>query len=412
MSKKSKKHLEQQQKKLRILISSNAPWASSGYGQQIAEFLPLIAKEGYPTAMVDFFGLEGGKLMLDGVLHYPKINHIYGSDAMVLHGRDFKADVCFALQDQWVLHPNDLQQVNRYIPICPIDHDPVPNAVLEKLKFAYRIVTYSKFGQKELQRKGLMSTYIPHTVDTEVFKPMDKAERKKAAGLPENAFIVGMVAANKDNPPRKSFQEVLDAFKLFLDKVPEALLYIHTNPDNPGGFPIKEYAGFIGIQDKVLFPDTYQMSFNTTKEDMNLIYNTMDVCLNPSFSEGFGCSIIEAQSAGIPVVVNRFTSMPELVIEGVTGEICNVASKRFTALGSYAGIPSVESIFDCLMKIYNADRVAMGKAAREFMVAEYNTTSVFEKYWKPFLRRLELEIYGNNDIMETSDNKTSSQNKE
>lgn len=719
MSKKSKKPLAQQPKKLRVMISSNAPFTSSGYGQQMAEFTPLIRDEGYPLALIDYYGLEGNKIVLDGIIHYPKINHVYGSDALVLHGRDFKADVVFALQDQWVLHPNDLAQVNRYIPICvdgntlvsfvdgrqikieevvenkisgkvwgyengkviptsikawqkipdkmdvyelktnkrtllitgnnevwvrtkigrgstvtgieeggwkradsivsgdvvycisnepsnkesgnkrdkintnrsgllrwfdrwrgnsydhegqedkpenrnqafntssiadykygrshdsmgsgknrswyepsttkyrqqiqsfykkiiqiaenllyrpnmglqllantktspalfdnqteksrishsiyqistssaedqvqsplyrkgnsylggnsniepeivmavrkvkspkrrvfdistetgnffanqilihncPVDHDPVPNAVLEKLKYAYRIVTYSKFGQKELQRKGLMSTYIPHTVDTEVFKPMDKAERKKAAGLPENSFVLGMVAANKDNPPRKSFQEVLDAFKLFLEQVPQALLYIHTNPDNPGGFPIKEYGRFIGIEDKLLFPDTYQMSFNTTKELMNSVYNTFDVLLSPSFSEGFGVPIIEAQATGTPVIVNNWTSMPELVKPGVTGEICNIASKRFTALGSYAGIPSVESIFECLMKIYKADRVKMGEEARKFIVENYDTKYVFETYWKPFLRRLELEIYPNSDIMDTNGSKDTS----
>ena len=394
MSKKSKKPAAQQPKKLRIFINSNSPWSSSGYGQQMAEFLPLIAAEGYPTAVCSFYGLEGGKLFLDGVLHYPKINHVYGSDALVLHAQDFKADVVFTLQDQWVLHPNDLQQVNRFIPITPVDHNPIPNAVLEKMKFAYRIVTYAKFGQKELQRKGFMSTYIPHTVNTEVFKPLNKAERKKASGLPENAFVLGMVAANKDNPPRKSFQEVLDAFKLFLEKVPEALLYIHTNPDNPGGFPIKEYGKFIGVLDKLLFPDTYQMTFNTSKEQMNLVYNAMDVLLSPSFSEGFGVPIIEAQAAGVPVIVNNWTSMPELVKAGVTGEVCDVATKRFTALGSYAGIPSVESIYDCLMKIYNADRVKMGEAARQFMLEEYDTKVVFERHWKPFLEKLEIEIYG------------------
>lgn len=390
MSKKSKKP---QGKKLRIFINSNSPWSSSGYGQQMAELLPLIAGEGYPTAVCDFFGLEGGKLMIDGVLHYPKINHVYGSDALVLHAQDFKADVVFTLQDTWVLHPNDLSQVNRFIPICPVDHDPVPNAVLEKLKYAYRIVTYSRFGQKELQRKGLMSTYIPHTVNTEVFRPLNKAERKKASGLPENAFVLGMVAANKDNPPRKSFQEVLDAFKLFLEQVPEALLYIHTNPDQPGGFPIKEYGKFIGIVDKLLFPDTYQMTFNTTKEQMNMVYNAMDVLLSPSFSEGFGVPIIEAQAAGVPVIVNNWTSMPELVKPGVTGEICDVATKRFTALGSYAGIPSVPSLLDCMIKVHQADRVKMGQEARKFMIEQYDTRTVFENNWKPFLGKLELEIY-------------------
>lgn len=365
----------------------------SGYGQQSAELLPLIRDEGYPLATCNFFGLQGGKIMLDGILQYPVINHTYGSDAMVLHGRDFKADVVFSFMDTWVLNPNDLQQVNRWIPYLPIDHDPVPKVILDRLKFAYRIITYSKFGQTQLQDNGLYSTYIPHTVNTEIFKPMDKKERKQRAGIDPNAFIFGMVAANKDNPPRKSFQEVLDAFKMFLEKVPNSLLYIHTNPQFPGGFPIDEYATFLGIKDKVLFPDPYQMSFNTDKEGMNLIYNTMDCFLMPSVSEGFGIGIIEAQACGVPVIVNNFTSMPELIKEGVTGYATEVIQKKWSHLQSYTGIPSIQSIFDSMMKVYRSDRIKMGQEARKFMVDEYDTRKIYEEKWIPFLSRLEKEIY-------------------
>src|SRR3990167_10139699 len=171
--------MAKQEKKLRIIISSNALWAPSGYGQQMLELVPLIRDEGYPLATIDFYGLEGSKIFVDGVLHYPKINHVYGSDALIHHANDFKADVVLTLQDVWVLNPVDLEQVKNFIPLTPIDHDPVPRVVIEKLKFAYRVVTYSQFGQKELKRKGIMSTYIPHTVNTEVFKPVDKAVRKK-----------------------------------------------------------------------------------------------------------------------------------------------------------------------------------------------------------------------------------------
>lgn len=384
-------------KRLRCIFNSNAPFAMSGYAQQMAELLPLFVKEGYPTACIDFFGLEGGKIVLDGVLHYPKINHVYGSDALVLHGQDFKADVVFTLQDTWVLHPDDLAKTNRFIPWTPIDHEPVPRIVLEKLKYAYRIVTYSKFGQKELEKHGLSSTYIPHTVNTELFKPYDRAERKKASGISPDTFLLGMVAANKDNPPRKSFQEVLDAFKMFIEKVPNSALYIHTNPDFPGGFPIKEYAKFIGIENHLLFPDVYQLNFNTTKDKMPLIYSAFDVLLSPSFSEGFGIPIIEAQSCSVPVIVNNFTSMPELIRPGITGEICDLIpgpnGKRFSVLGSYVGIPSTTSIFDKLMKIYNSDRIKMGEEARKWIVANYDTNLIFETKWKGFLSMLEKEIY-------------------
>lgn len=367
-------------------------WSQSGYGQQMAELMPLIRDEGYPLAVSNFFGQSGGKFMLEGILQYPVINHVYGSDAMVLHARDFQADVVFTLQDTWVLHPNDLQQVKYWIPWVPIDHDPVPKNVLERLKFAYRIISMSKFGQKQLQDNGLYSTYIPHSVNVDIFKPMDKVERKKAAGLPPDAFVLGMVAANKDNPPRKSFQEVVDAFKLFLEKAPNSYLYIHTNPQFPGGFPVDEYAQFLGIKDRVLFPDAYQLSFNLGKKEMALIYNTFDVLLCPSRSEGFGVPIIEAQSCGIPVIVNNFTSMPELIIPGETGELCEVASKQWSQMQSYMGIPSTESIFDCLMKIYKADREKMGKAARRHIEENYSTQKLFREKWRPFLERLEKEI--------------------
>lgn len=380
-------------KKLRIMLNSNAPWATSGYSNQVAEFLPYWVAAGYQVAMIDFYGLDGGKIMIDGVLHYPKMNHLYGSDAMVHHAKDFKADVVFAFQDQWVLHPDDLKNTTRYIPIVPIDHDPAPPPVLEKLQLAYRIVTYSKFGHKELQRQGLHSTYIPHTVNTEIFKPMDKAERKRAAGIPEDVFICGMVGANKDNPPRKAFQQVMDAFKEFCKIEQKAMLYIHTNPDFPGGFPIKQYANFIGISDRLIYPDPYQMSLNMDKNAMAHIYNTFDVLLMPSVSEGFGVPAIEAQACGIPVIVNNWTSMPELVINKKTGYVCEHNDPTYSHLGSYVATPSAKSIYNCLVDVRKADRDKMAKAAREHVVKEYDTKTICEKLWIPYLEKLENEIY-------------------
>lgn len=396
------------EKRLRILWNSNAPWSTSGYGQQTAELLPLIRDEGYPLASSNFFGQTGGKFLLDGVMQYPVINHTYGSDAMVHHARDFKADVVFALQDQWVLNPQDLQQVPRYIPVTPVDHDPITRGVLNNLRLAYRVVTYAKHGQKELARNGISSTYIPHTVNTEIFKPMNTPERKQQAGLPPDCYLVGMVAANKDNPPRKSFQEAIDAFKMFLEKEPKAILYIHSNPHFPGGFDFKSYADFIGIGNKLLMPDAYQMNFNIDKEAMSRIYNTFDVLLAPSISEGFGIPIIEAQSCGIPVITNNFTSMPELVKKGITGEIVDLikgpSGKRWSPQGSYMGIPDTLSLFDCMMKVYRADRDKMKKACREWIVANYDTKTVFKKKWIPYLELLEAEIYGIDKHIDTKDN--------
>lgn len=384
-------------KTMRIFFNSNAPYSTSGYGQQMADWLPKLSKEGYPLAICDFFGLQGGVIettALPGVKQYPIINHVYGSDALIHHARDFQADVVFTLQDIWVLNPDDLRQVPHWIPILPIDHDPVPAVILDRLRYAYKAITYSKFGQKQLLNNGVFSTYIPHTVNTNIFKPMDKKERKRMSGLPEDCFLVGMVGANKDNPPRKSFQEVMDAFVRFLKDEPKALLYIHSNPKFPGGFDFEAYAQFLGVKDKVLFPDSYQMTFKTPKEHMANVYNTFDVLVAPSTSEGFGVPIAEAQSCGIPVITSDWTSMSELVQDDKTGYLVKMGQKRWTGVGSYMAVPSIQSIYECLVKVHKKNREEMGKNAREFIKANYDLDMVFDTYWFPYLKSLEEEFYG------------------
>lgn len=382
------------QKSLRLFFNSNSPWSSSGYGQQIAEILPRLVKAGYPTAMSAFYGLEGGIIELDNIRIYPKIGDQWGSDAMVEHSKAFKADVVFTLQDIWVLDPNMLKALPRWIPIVPVDHEPIPQSIFDRLKMAYRVVSYAPYGTRELARKGMHSTYIPHTVNTSIFKPAEsKADIRKKIGIPEDIFLFGMVSANKDNPPRKEFQRVMDAFKIFNEKHPKSGIYFHTLLEQGGGFNIKNYAKFIDIQDKVYHVHPYEQLFGITKSDMPKIYNSFDCLLCPSTNEGFGVPIIEAQSCGVPVITNNFTAMPDLIIPGKTGFLTEVGYKRFTPLNAYIGETTVQSIYEQMEKMFSADRKKMGKAARKFIVSNFDSDTVFKQSWLPFLEKLEKEVY-------------------
>jgi len=245
-----------------------------------------------------------------------------------------------------------------------------------------------------LQDNGLYTTYIPHTVNTEIFKPMDKAERKKQSGLPADCFLVGMVAANKDFMSRKAFQESLEAFKEFLKVEPKALLYIHTNPQFPGGFPIDRFSDFLGIRDKILFPDAYQMSFNMGKPEMSKIYNTFDVLLAPSKTEGFCVPLIEAQSCGVPVITHNWNSMTELIIPEKTGYLVGSTLHPWQPNEAYQAHPSVPEIIQALVNIRERNRIEMGVEARKFIVSNYSTEKVFKESWIPYLQNLENEIYG------------------
>ena len=93
----------------------------------------------------------------------------------------------------------------------------------------------SKFGQRMAEQAGLQTWYVPHAVDTKVFKPHDQAEARKRLGLPADKFIVGMVAANKGIPPRKAFFEQITAFAALHKQHPDTLLYMHTDDGTHGG---------------------------------------------------------------------------------------------------------------------------------------------------------------------------------
>lgn len=346
-------------------------------------------------AFIDMYGLGGGMLKDDlGYTHYPNIDHIAGSDAMLHHGRHFNADIIISLQDVWTLNPQDLAQVARWIPWAPIDYDPAPKAVLNNLRFANRIIAMSKFGQKQLQENGFTSTYIPHHVDTKIFYPTgEKKENKIKSRIDPNMFLFGMVSANKDMLPRKSFGHVLQAFKLFHDKHPNSGLYIHTDPDQGGGYPIRAHADFLGLTPFVAYPDKYRWRFDIPKNEMNTIYNSFDCLLSPSSTEGFCIPIIEAQATATPVIVNNYTSMPELIIDGETGFITDIGCEHFMPIGGYMKYPSVPSLHEKMEMVFAMNRIQAGNKARRFVVDNYSLDNIWNKHWIPYLTRLEQEIY-------------------
>lgn len=379
--------------RLRILWSSNAVFASSGYATQSQNILYRMLEAGFPVAQQAFYGLMGGIIQLDGLVIYPRLEAPWGEDGLIQHAKDWQADVVFTFQDIWAMNPNYLKSVKNWIPYVPIDSNPLSESITSRLNLAYEIVTHSKFGHELLVDNGYSSTYIPLGTDTKVFRPMDKSKCREMFSLPQDKFIFGMVAANKDNPSRKSFQEVLDAFKRFSDKHENTAIFIHNNLNHSGGFPIREYAKFLGIkEDQILGLKPYDTALKLNREATACLINTFNITLNPSTNEGFGIVITESQACGVPVIVNNSTSMVELV---GAGEICEVSHRRWNGMGSYSDHPSVDSLYDKMESLYkrvqeNGDELSI--EARKHIVDNYDMDMVFKKMWLPYLLRLQSRL--------------------
>ena len=314
---------------LKFLFHSNAIYTGSGYATESRDILLRLKKDGWNFAFVANHGVESYPVDIMGIKHYPRMIDAHGSDAIYHHAIDFGAQVVFTMLDAWILDINWLKQLQakniKWIPWIPIDQEPTNPGTIQNIKTAYKILTFSKFGQQTLEKEGFASTLILEGIDTDIFKPMDKAQMRKKIGIPNDIFLFGMIGANKENPPRKGYQEAMDAFKLFSNDHPEARLFFHCQQLQAGGFPIMPYAQYLGIQDKVLYLDQYRASFNSDSHNIAEELNMLDVLLHPSMTEGFGLLSIESQACftgDTPISVDNVCGFQKREFSGEIIEIC------------------------------------------------------------------------------------------
>ena len=395
----SKKKVIETPKKMGIHVLSNAAWAPSGYGVQARLFMPRLQKLGYQMSMTAFYGLQGHTLNMDGYVVFPQGYHPYGLDVASNNCRMSGADILLTNMDAWVIEPQMIDMTN-WVPWFPVDSEPLAPAIESRVKQSFERIVYSKFAIEQCEKAGLSTEYIPMAVDTKAFFP---ADRKAALELlnahipvqiPQDNFVVSMVAMNKGNPSRKAFIQNIRAFKELHLKHPDTVLYLHTGKSDNGemgGIPLTGYITELGLTDCVFFPELAIMINGYPDDFMNAIYNTSDVLLACTMGEGFGIPIVEAQSAGCPVIVGDWTSMPELCFSGWKVDKKDTQEYR-TFLGNYMYSPNWQAIYEKLELAYDAkDNKAMRDLARKGALA-YDADLVTEKYWKPVMEKIEAKL--------------------
>ena len=384
--------------KIRIMWHSNAPWVNTGYGVQTRLFVPRIKELGYETAVLGYFGLAGGMLNLNGIAVYPMLYQPYANDVLSAHSNHFGANVLMTLTDTWIIDPNAISPGLKWVPWYPIDHINMPELVKRNLSTAYRRIAMSRFGQKIAMEAGLSSYYVPHGVDTNIYKPMDKKECRKALGWPEDAYIMGMVAMNKGNPSRKSFVEILTAFANFRKVHTDAIFYLHSalceNGEN-NGINLVELCRQLGLQPgkDILFPNQYFLHLGIPDIEMAKLYNALDVHVLVSKGEGFGIPILEAQACGTPVIVGDWTAMSELCFSGRMIDKSD-ADPEYSGLSAYQMKPRIRAI-ELAMHAEYKHPSPHDKAVRR--AAEYDVKVVIEKYWKPTLEEINNDYWRDNN---------------
>jgi len=242
-----------------------------------------------------FVNLEVYGIGYDGTTKNPYPYHVYPA----LHDRDIYSfmGITKIIESQ---HPdvvvlfNDDNIIERYIncikdtrviTLFPINL--LPLNTLRMLAFSnplYNIcdvLTYTQFSVDEIKKlnTNLRVHPIYHGVDYSTFFPFEIKDN-----FLKNKFVVGNVNINSY---RKRLDLFLKGFAKFAENKDDVTCIIHsTNRDI--AYDLQFITDDLGITDKVVFSRK-----NKSFQELNQIYNLMDVVVNTSIGEGFGLPLLE-----------------------------------------------------------------------------------------------------------------------
>jgi glycosyltransferase involved in cell wall biosynthesis len=380
----------------RIAWYSNACHIPSGYGAQSAQVVHRMVKDGHEAAIAANHGApvllncaHGHPILPEGLLRYSIDS---APDAM----QDWIGDgpgYGVVLFDLWPLV--GIEGFKRLNLACwtPVDHAPAPTLVAKFIQDGEHVaIAMSRFGEEQLRNAGIPEerlTYIPHAIDRNTFKDLGKGQ-KTAMGIPEDAYLVVTVAANRGRiPVRKGFGEMADAMAAFMKDRPDVYWMIHTEPNGHSeGVNIPRLINAVGIDpQRVRYPHPRHFRNGIPDTALAAMYSSASAHLLTSMGEGFGIPVVEGQACGTPAIVSDFSAQPELL--GPHGKRVKVQRVWDEYQASFFGIPNVEGIKAALQELYEetkgggVDRAAVAKS-----MERYDAETVYQEGWRPLTERM------------------------
>ena len=227
----------------------------------------------------------------------------------------------------------------------------------------------------------------------------ERIAAKKSILGPENADNFVLFWVNR-NAKRKRPNDVLMSWKLFLDKLlpaqrKTATLVMHTDPKDQEGPDLIATANKLGIMDTIKFSKE-RIGF----EQMNMLHNISDACINIAFAEGFGLATLESMKVGNPIIATKTGGLTRQVVDHRDGSENGVALdvKVKSLVGSqnvpyiYEDYSDVNDAADAIHKLFcmpKEERAELGLKARAYVQSEFALQDTVDEWHNTLLKLVE-----------------------
>jgi glycosyltransferase involved in cell wall biosynthesis len=183
------------------------------------------------------------------------------------------------------------------------------------LKRLFRIAGQLNNHDIEKKAEKTRTDVIPLGVDTDIYRPRDKADTRRILGLPQDKTIIlyfGRVCVYGKMDP----SPLLTVFDFLVRKHGDSVYLVIAG--NIGGYTadlLNKMLETLKCKSQVEIRD------KPTLVEGPLYYSAADIFVSPidSTTESFGISPLEAMSSGLPVIASDWSGYHETVIHEKTG---------------------------------------------------------------------------------------------
>lgn len=205
---------------------------------------------------------------------------------------------------------------------------------------------------------GKQVRVISNALETDVFRPMDKALCRREFGIDENdqVILAGYMPSKSDK--HKGFKELQ-----------ETLRYLADHPSLDKGRLLLVFYGSDGSDVNFDVPVRHRF-MGRINDDRVLVklYSLADVFIFPSIEESMGYTALESLSCGTPVAAFDTSGVRDVVKNGMNGRLVPLYDTERLA----------EAVYQLLNE---PDRETISKDARDWVVNNFSLEAIAKKHF-------------------------------